>query len=464
MTWSVGRLFYIKPIPQRSTPLKRTLGSIDVLFLGTGVVVGVAIFILPGIAAKYAGPATMISTVIAGLACACIALPYAELASMVPITGGVYTYAYTIMGQVVAWLVGWNMLLASSVASSEMAFGWSSYIQTLLSSAGIHLPRAIGAGPFDGGIINLPAVIIVLFIGTLLVIGTRQSAKVTVTIVILKLSLIAVFVALAVPHIRLANWIPFLPFGIAGVFKSAAIWFSAFLGFDSITSTAEECKDPGRALPIGILGALAIAGVVYIAVAAAMTGAVSYVHLNTAAPLPLVLRILHLPVGVVMIAVGAVAGLTSSILVVVFGLTRMVFAISRDSLLPRALSAVSSKTHTPQLATGVVIALVAAVAGTIPIDPLVRLVTVTAFVPFAIVTIGVIILRYTQPERERPFRCPAILFIAPVGTGISFYMALTLGFVAWIPFLIWLALGALIYLFYGYRNANNPDVLRTAPS
>jgi APA family basic amino acid/polyamine antiporter len=357
--------------------LHRALGRFDLIFLGIGAVIGAGIFVLTGIAAATkAGPALSLSFVVAGLACFFAALVYAELASTVPVSGSAYTYSYVTMGEFIAWIIGWDLILEYGVASAAVAIGWSGYFLQLSTAMGLDLPELLTKAPHEGGWINLPAAGVIMLVTLLLAAGVRQSSRVNNVVVLVKLAVIGLFLVVAAPKVQVGNWQPFFPFGWQGVMGGAALIFFAYIGFDAVSTAAEEARNPQRDLPLGILGSLLFCTVIYIAVAMVLTGAVHYSQLNVSHPVAHALELIGSPTAAGLVSVGAIAGLSSVLLVLLYGQSRIFFAMSRDGLLPAAFSRVHPRTRTPVttiIATGVVVALV---AGLLPIGAVAELVNV----------------------------------------------------------------------------------------
>ncbi|MCK6683128.1 MAG: amino acid permease [Thermoanaerobaculia bacterium] len=456
-------LFRTKPLSQLSASeageghgLKRALRASDLIALGIGCIIGVGIFVLPGVqAAQHSGPGIILSFAIAAAACACAALCYAELAAMIPVSGSAYTYGYATLGELPAWIIGWDLILEYMVAAVLVSTGWSAYLSNMLRIAGFQIPPALAASPWDKepGLINLPAVAIVLLLTVLLVRGIRESAKANLYVVILKMAVILFFIVLAVGHVKPENWKPFMPFGFSGVMTSAAIVFLAYVGFDAVSTAAEEAVNPQRDMPIGIMGSLAVATVLYMAVAAIMTGAVSYTKLGVADPVALVLNELGKPWASAIISVGAIAGITSVLLVLLLGQPRILFAMSRDRLLPASLSRVHERFQTPHITTigtGLVVAVAAAFT---PIDVSSELCSIGTLFAFVIVCAGVIVLRYSRPEISRPFRTPMFPVLPILGVVLCGYLMFSLPWVTWLRFLAWLAIGLVVYFGYGFRKS-----------
>ena len=391
--------------------LRRSLGVWDLIALGIGCIIGVGIFVLPGVeAAKHAGPGIILSFAIAGIACACSAICYAELAAMIPVAGSAYTYGYATLGELPAWIVGWDLILEYMVAACLVSIGWSAYFVNLLNNVlrpwGLALPPALINAPIDwsdtarkfvktGAVINLPAIVIVAVLTFLLIRGIKESSRINIIIVIIKLIVILFFIFLAVWHIKPANWQPFMPFGFGGVMTAAAIVFLAFVGFDAVSTAAEEAKNPQRDMPRAIMGSLAVATVLYMSVAAIMTGVVPYQKLGVADPVALVLNELHMPWASAIVSLGAIAGITSVLLVLILGQPRILFAMSRDGLLPPALSRVHKRFQTPHVTTLLTGLIVAVGSALLPIRVVAELCSIGTLFAFIIVCTGVIILRFT---------------------------------------------------------------------
>jgi len=436
------------------TALKRTLRAWDLVAIGIGCIIGVGIFVLPGVeAAKHAGPGIILAFAIAAAACACSALSYAELAAMIPVAGSAYTYGYATLGEIFAWIIGWDLILEYMVAAILVSIGWSAYFVNMTTQIGVHLPQAIVAGPFADppGVVNLPAVAIVLALTVLLVRGIRESAGFNLAIVVLKLAVIVLFLVLASPHVEAAHWRPFLPFGFGGVMTSAAIVFLAYVGFDAVSTTAEEAVNPQRDMPIGIVGSLVVATVAYMAVSAVMTGVVPYTELGVADPVALVFNRLNMPWASAIISVGAIAGITSVLLVLLLGQPRILFAMSRDGLLPPALSSVHPRYRTPHRTTMLTGSIVSVAAALMRLDTAAELASIGTLLAFMIVSAGVIVLRVTRKDLHRPFKVPLFPFVPCLGIALCGYLMLSLPWQTWVRLVVWLAIGLLVYVFYGRR-------------
>jgi APA family basic amino acid/polyamine antiporter len=434
--------------------LKRCLSATDVTLMGVGAIIGAGIFVLTGIvAATHAGPAIVASYVVAGLACIFVALSYAELAASIGGCGSAYGYAYAGLGEIVAWIIGWDLLLEYGLGISTVAIGWSGYVENALGAMGITLPAMLTKSPFEGGFIDLPAVLIILALSGLLCMGAKESTRFNNVIVFVKVLAIAIFIGVAVFHVDMNNWKVFMPFGWGGVMTGAALVFFAYIGFDAVSTAAEETKDPQRNLPIGIILSLAICTAIYIVVAALLTLIAPYSSLNVKSPVAEVLLWLNHPIAAGFISAGAIAGLTTVMLVLYYGLSRIFLAISRDGLFPARFGRVHKKTQTPVtiiLWSGAAIAIT---AGFTPIGKLAELVNIGTLAAFVFVCAGVIVLRYTKPDLNRPFRLAFHPVIPSLGIIFCSYLMLSLPFETWLRFGVWMGVGLAIYFAYGYRNS-----------
>lgn len=430
--------------------LKRTLTAFSITLLGIGAIVGTGIFVLTGVAAaKYAGPGLILSFIIAGIVSGLAAICYAEFASTVPIAGSAYTYSYATLGELIAWIIGWDLILEYAVGAAAVSIGWSGYVVDLFKSAlGITIPKALTMSPFAGGIINVPSVLIILLVTCLLVLGTSESAKVNNVIVVIKLLVIVFFIVIGFGHINPANWTPFLPYGVGGVFGGASIIFFAYIGFDQISTSAEEARNPARDLPIGIFTSLLICTVLYILVTAILTGMVSYSKLDVPSPVSHALILLGLNTAGSIISVGAICGLTTVLIVLLYGQSRIFFSMSRDGLLPNFFSRVHPRFRTPYLSSMLVGLFVAAVAGLTPIDIVAELTNIGTLAAFVLVSAAVLILRRTQPDLRRGYRVPLVPFIPILSILASIVLIVSLPLVTLLRFVIWLALGLVIYFLY----------------
>ncbi len=441
--------------------LNRVLGPIGLLMMGIGVIIGAGIFILTGIAsAFYAGPAIVISFIISGIACMFTALCYAEFATMVPVAGSVYTYSYVTLGEIWAWIIGWDLILEYLVIVAAVAIGWSNYFVEIFSSIGIILPSALVNPPgVEGGIINLPAVLIVFVIMSLLVIGVRESSHFNTAIVFIKLAVILLFVSIGIYHINPSNYNPFFPYGFIGVFKGAAIIFFAYIGFDALTTAAEEVKNPQRTLPIAIIGSLIISSILYIVVAVILNGILPYsAFKETAAPVAFALQNLSINWASTIVSIGALCGITSVILVGLFGQTRVFFAMARDGLLPGLFAKIHGRFKTPVTGILVVGSIGAAIAAFVPITDVVQLVNIGTLAAFILVSFAVIILRRTQPDISRPFKTPFVPVIPVLAIIFCSLLIFELPTLTQLRFIVWLAIGLVIYYFYGRQKSHLTNI------
>lgn len=434
--------------------LKKTLGAFDLIMIGIGCTIGTGIFVITGVAAaKYAGPGISISYILAAFACIFAALAYAELASMVPVAGSAYTYSYAVMGEFVAWLVGWGLILEYGIGASTVAAGWSGYMVGILKSGGVIIPEYLTKVPANGGIINLPAVCIALFIGFLLFRGTKESITLNRILVATKIGVIFLFLFIAVPMVKVENWSDFMPFGIHGVMVGAATVFYAYIGFDAVATAAEECKNPKRDLPIGIIGSLIICTVLYVAVALVLTGIVHYDTLNNSEPLAKALRENGSNIGSVLVATGAVAGITSVLLILIYGQSRIFFVMSRDGLIPAFLSKLHKRFATPYLSVALTSLSVAVISGFLPLQILSQMTSLGTLFAFIVVSVGVLILRVTEPNMKRSFKCPVAYVTVPLAVLSCGYLVYTLLLETGIWFMLWSLLGLVVYFGYSYCNS-----------
>ncbi|MDT8901211.1 amino acid permease [Anaeroselena agilis] len=441
--------------------LAKTLGAVDLVLLGIGCIIGTGIFVLTGVAAaRFAGPGITLSFILSGSACGFAALAYAELAAMVPVAGSAYTFAYVALGEIVAFLVGWALILEYTVGAAAVAAGWSGYFAGLAEAIGFRLPKAFTAVPSEGGIVNMPAVIIVLLLTALLIQGTRESASLNKILVTVKLSVVALFLVLAVPHVNPVNWEPFLPFGYKGIAAGAAIVFFAYIGFDAVATAAEECRRPNRDLPTGIIGSLIVCTVLYIVVAGVLTGIVPYGQLDNSEPVAFALHYIGINWGSAVVAVGAICGMTTVLLVFIFGQSRVFLAMARDGMLPAVLAKLHPRHKTPFIITVITGIAVAAISAILPISIIAELTNAGTLFAFIVASVGVLVLRYTRPTARRPFRCPAVTIIAPLAVVFCSYLLANLPLLTWKFFGSWLGIGLVVYFLFSRRHsvlAQNQD-------
>lgn len=437
--------------------LKRTLGALDLTLLGIGAIIGTGIFVLTGIvAAQSAGPALIISFILAGIACALAALCYAEFSSSVPISGSVYTYTYATMGEFFAFLIGWDLMLEYLLAVSSVATGWSAYFQSLLNGFGLHIPKILSSAPGSGhgGMVDLPAILIILLITTLLSRGVESSAKINNIMVAVKLIVVLGFILVGVFYIKPSNWHPFMPFGFSGVLTGAATVFFAFLGFDAVATASEEVKNPQKNVPIGIISSLAVCTILYILVSLILTGIVPYNLLNVNDPVSFALKFIgHYKIAG-LISFGALAGITTVLLVMMYGQVRISFAISRDGLLPKIFSTVHKKYKTPYVNTWITGLVAATIAGFVDLTTLAHLVNIGTLAAFSLISIAVIIMRKTHPNLKRAFKVPLVPLLPIISAACCIYLMSSLPSLTWKAFIIWIAIGGVVYFMYGRKHSH----------
>jgi APA family basic amino acid/polyamine antiporter len=435
------------------TQLKKNLSAFDLAALGIGSVVGTGIFVATGQGAHLAGPGVLLSFIIAAVTCGFCALTYSELACMFPVAGSTYSYSYVAFGEVIAWIIGWDLMLEYLVSASAVASGWSGIFMGLLDSAGLKLPKALLTTPLAGGIIDLPAVIITLLITWVLYIGIRESAKINNIIVVIKVAVILLFIVLGVRHVSLANLKPLMPFGWKGVMAGAAIIFFAYIGFDAVSTAAEETKNPKRDVPLGLMLCLGVVIVLYVAVAFVLTGIVPFKEIVVDNALPGALASIGIRWGGALVATGAIIGMVSTLLVTLYGQIRIFMVMARDGLLPAAFSKIHPKHRTPHICTWITGVATALIAGLFPLPMIINLCNIGTLFAFVLVSIGVILLRKTRPEVERKFKTPGVPFTPLVTVGFCFYLMASLPGVTWVRFGIWLLAGLAIYFIYGFRHS-----------
>ncbi|HEY8006521.1 MAG TPA: amino acid permease [Methylocella sp.] len=469
---SLQTLLRTKPIEQLQREIgsaqqfRRVLGLWQLTAIGLGGLIGAGIFVLTGVvAATQAGPAVSLSFVIAGVASAAAALSYAEFAGMIPVAGSAYTYGYTVLGELVAWVIGWDLLLEYALVVAVVSIGWSGYVQALLSLFGFTLPNwAMGApGTGTGHVLDLPAMLGSLATAGLLTLRIEWGARFNTVMVIIKLAAVVLVVAAGLPHVNSANYHPFMPFGFGGVAEGAAVVFFAVFGYDTLTTAAEEAKDPQRQLPRAVLLSLAISLVLYIAMSLVLTGIVRYDQLNSAAPVAAAFTAIDMPWVTLIVSAAAVAGIASVMFAFMLGCARIWFAMSRDGLLPGWFAQVHPRFRTPYRPTLIAGGLTAFVAAFYPIKQVAELVNIGTLSAFIIICFSVIVLRRTRPDVPRTFRTPLVPWIPLAGIGFSVWLLSKLPAVAWDRFAIWMALGLLVYFLYGRRHSLLANKASTPP-
>ncbi len=470
-------LFAKKSIPELQLEaergiLRRSLGPLNLTALGVGSIIGTGIFVLTGTAAsQHAGPALVLSMIIAAVGCAFAGLCYAELASMIPVAGSAYTYAYATVGEMIAWIIGWDLILEYALSASTVAVGWSGYAVSLFHDMGITIPPRLTAAPAvlvslgDGtqvhGLFNLPASIIVLAVSALLVVGIKESAGTNTVLVAIKSVVLVVFVVAGVSYINRANLTPFIPpntgtfgeFGWSGVLRGAGVIFFAFIGFDAVSTAAQEARQPQRDMPIGILASLGICTILYIAVAIVLTGIVPYTKLNVADPLAVGIDATGMRWLSPVIKVSALFGLFSTMMVQLIGQTRIFYSMSRDGLLPGLFSRVHARFRTPHVSTMTTGAVIAVAAGLLPLQLLGQLVSMGTLLAFVLACLGILILRRNAPDLPRPFRTPGLPWVPILGALICLLQMVALPLATWIRLFVWLALGMIVYFAYGRAHS-----------
>jgi len=466
--------------------LHRVLGPVQLTSLGVGAIIGTGIFVLTGVAAHdKTGPALMLSFVVAGAACFFAALCYSEFASMVPVAGSAYTYAYATLGELLAWIIGWDLILEYAVASATVAHGWSHYFQDFIGIIGIQWPKILGGAPFDydptagvfistGNIVDLPAIVVTILVTWVLVIGIRESARFNTAMVLLKLAVVLFVIIVGSFYVKPENWTPFAPYGMTGVsffghtllgqtgaggeplgmFAGAATIFFAYIGFDSISTHAEEAKNPQRDVPIGIMVSLVLCTILYIAVAAVLTGMVRYDQIAIDAPVSQAFAQVGLPWAQFLVSLGALTGITSVLLVLMLSQPRVWLAMARDGLVPKSFfGAVHDKYRTPwksTILTGVIVALSGSL---LPLRILAELTNIGTLFAFVVVCAAVLVMRRTHPDADRPFRAPLVPLTPILGILICLLLMFSLPAENWLRLFVWLALGMLVYFLYGRHNS-----------
>lgn len=477
-------LFAVKPLErilaesEGEHALKRTLGPVQLIALGIGAIIGAGLFSLTGIAAaSHAGPAVVLSFVLAAFACAFAGICYSEFSTMIPIAGSAYTYSYATMGELLAWIIGWDLVLEYAVGAATVAVSWSGYVASLCKDFGIDLPPRLIASPWqqitlsDGtmgyGLINIPGIIVVSLISLLLVVGIQESARANAVVVVLKVSVVIVFIVFGWAYINPANYTPFIPpntgesghFGISGIVRAAGVVFFAFIGFDAVSTAAQETKNPQRNMPIGIIGSLVICTILYVLFAHVLTGIVPYTEMNNAAPVAVAIDRTGLVWLKTAIKLAIIAGYTSVILVMLLGQSRVFYSMSRDGLLPRIFSDIHPKFRTPWRSNLLFMVFVSLFAAFAPIKLVGEMTSIGTLFAFVLVCGGVIIMRRTHPELPRPFRTPFVPALPIVGILVNLFLMAGLGWENWTRLFVWLAIGLFIYFGYSrYHSKNRADV------
>ncbi|TPG71253.1 amino acid permease [Brevibacillus laterosporus] len=434
--------------------LNKTLTSFDLSLMGIGAVLGTGVMVLTGIvAARDAGPAVILSFMIAALVCGFAAFCYSEFASTIPVSGSAYTYTYATLGEFVAHLMGWTLLSVYFLTTSAVAVGWSAYFNTLLTGFGWGLPEQLVSTPMQGGIINLPAVIIVLLITLVLSRGTKESKKFNNFMVLVKLVVILLFIVVGVFYVKPENWSPFMPYGVDGIFAGAAAVFFAFLGFDAVSTSAEDCKNPQKALPVGIISSLVVCTILYVIVCLIMTGITSYKNLDVPEAMAYVLELVGQDSVAGIVAVGAVIGIMAVIFAYVYAGTRVIFAMSRDGLLPKRFSRVDKRSETPVFSTWLTGLISGGIAGFVEIKELSNLANIGALLTFAMVALSVIVLRKTHPNLERGFKVPLVPLLPILTMVFCAFLMFNLPAATWMYFAIWIVIGTVVYFGYSKKHS-----------
>ncbi|UQD51145.1 amino acid permease [Bacillus methanolicus] len=453
----------LKETDQKEVSLKKDLGAFDLTMLGVGAIIGTGIFVLTGVAAaEHAGPALVLSFILSGLACVFAALCYAEFASTVPVSGSAYTYSYATFGELIAWVLGWDLILEYGLASSAVASGWSGYFQGLLAGFGLELPKALTSAydPAKGTFIDVPAILIVFFITFLLTQGVKKSARFNAIMVIIKVAVVLLFIGVGVWYVKPENWVPFMPFGFSGVTAGAATVFFAYIGFDAVSTAAEEVRNPQRNMPIGIIASLAICTSLYIIVSLILTGIVPYKQLGVKNPVAFALNYINQDWVAGFISVGAIAGITTVLLVMMYGQTRLFYAISRDGLLPKVFSRIDKKKQTPVINSWLTCLVVSFFAGVIPLSKLAELTNIGTLFAFMTVSVGILYLRKANISSRKGFKVPLVPWIPILAFLFCGYLSLQLPSTTWISFVSWLVIGLVIYFVYGSKHStlNNIEI------
>ncbi|MGV4321487.1 amino acid permease [Bacillus mojavensis] len=457
----MSSLFRKKPLEtlnaqSQSNSLARTLSAFDLTLLGIGCVIGTGIFVITGtVAATGAGPALILSFILAGLACALAAFCYAEFSSSIPISGSVYSYSYITLGELLAFLIGWDLMLEYVIALSAVATGWSSYFQSLLAGFNYHIPAALAGAPGStpGAVFNLPAAIIILIITAIVSRGVKESTRFNNVIVLMKIGIILLFIIVGFGYVKPDNWTPFMPFGMKGVIVSAATVFFAYLGFDAVSNASEEVKHPQKNMPIGIISALAVCTILYITVSLVLTGMMPYAKLNVGDPVSFALKFVGQDGVAGIISVGAIIGITTVMLALLYAQVRLTFAMSRDGLLPGLFAKIHPSFKTPFRNTWLTGIVAAGIAGFINLGTLAHLVNMGTLAAFTVISIAVIVLRKKHPEIKASFRVPFVPVVPIISAGICLWFMYSLPGITWLSFVIWIAVGTLVYFLYAKKHS-----------
>ncbi|MDD8030391.1 MAG: amino acid permease [Acidobacteriota bacterium] len=435
------------------TQLRKSLRAVDLAALGIGSVVGTGIFVATGQGAHLAGPGVLLSFIIAAITAGLCALTYSELASMFPVAGSTYSYSYAAFGEVIAWIIGWDLMLEYLVSASAVASGWSTTFMGLLENLGVKLPKAISLTPLAGGIVDLPAILITLLITWILYLGIRESSVTNNIIVVIKVAVIVLFIVLGISHVNLNNLTPFAPFGWKGIMSGAAIIFFAYIGFDAVSTAAEETINPKRDVPLGLMICLGVVIILYVGVAFVLTGVVPFQEIDVGNALPAALARIGIQWGGALVATGGIIGMISTLLITVYGQVRIFMVMARDGLLPEVFSRVHPKHRTPVICTWITGALTAIIAGFFPLGVIIELCNIGTLFAFVLVSVGVIVLRHTQPQVERKFRTPLVPFTPLITIGFCLYLMTNLPILTWVRFVVWLGAGLIIYFIYGLHHS-----------
>ncbi len=473
-------LFQKKPLSDLTSEaegqgLRRALGPWNLIALGIGAIIGAGLFSLTGLAAaERAGPAVALSMVVAAIGCAFAGLCYSEFACMIPVAGSAYTYAYTTLGEWLAWIIGWDLVLEYAVGAATVSISWAGYVVSLFENFGIHLPPQLVSSPFEPlkvmqgnevhhiqGIINLPAVFIVVVISTLLIIGIKESARTNAIIVVIKLAVVLVFIAVGYFYINPSNYHPFIPpnrgafgeFGISGIMAGAGVIFFAYIGFDAVSTAAQEAKKPQKDMPVGIIGSLAICTVLYVLFSVVLTGMVSYTKLGVAAPVAVAIDVTHKPWLMMLVKLGVIAGFTSVILVMLLGQSRVFYSMSRDGLIPKTFSEIHPRFRTPWRSNMAFMVFVSLLAAFLPIKVVGEMTSIGTLFAFVIVSASVWIMRHSRPDVPRPFRTPLVPLVPILGIVWNFAMMYSLGADNWARLVVWLVIGQILFFTYGRRHS-----------